>query len=70
MSVLTTAIYGNVYDVYHRIGLFAGSNFQTAYISSTWKCGMTNYQTNCETVTATNIPRAKATSSTFQASLT
>jgi hypothetical protein len=70
MSVLTTVMYGNFPDGYHRIGLFAGSNSQSAYISSTWKCGMTNDQTNCETATFEYIPRASATNSKSQASLT
>ncbi len=64
-------MYGNFYDDYHRIGLFAGSNSQSAYISSTWKCGMTNDQTDCiKTKTVTNVPQARATSSKSQASLT
>jgi hypothetical protein len=51
MSVMTAVIYGNIFDGQHRIGLFAGKNCQSAYISSTYKCGMTNDQTNCETTT-------------------
>jgi hypothetical protein len=70
MSVLTTVMYGQFTGDYHRIGLFGGSNSQRAYISSTWKCGMTSDPTNCETLTSTYIPRASASSSTSQASLT
>jgi hypothetical protein len=38
--IKTTVMYGNYTDGYHRIGLFAGSNSQSEYISSTWKCGI------------------------------
>jgi hypothetical protein len=70
MSVLTTVMYGNIYDGYHRIGLFAGANSQSAYISSTWKCGMTSEPTNCETGTTTFLPPVSATITTSQVSLT
>ncbi len=39
-SIKTTVMYGNYTDGYHRIGLFARSNSQSEYISSTWKCVM------------------------------
>jgi hypothetical protein len=70
MNVMTAVMYGNVLDVYHRIGLFAGTNSQSAYISSTYKCGMTNDQTNCEFPTKKYLFTVSAASLISQRSLT
>jgi hypothetical protein len=69
MSVMTTVMYGDLTDGYRRIGLFAGKNSQSAYISSTVRCGMTNDPTNCEPMTDTDLITVSAAILMSQASL-
>jgi hypothetical protein len=70
MSVMTTVMYGGYADGDQRIGLFAGKNSQSAYISSTVRCSMTNDPTNCEPMTFSILLKPSASSLMSQASLT